>query len=134
MRVPGWERRLYKAIQRAASQGSFCYGSQDCGLFVADAIRACTGIDYAHDLRKRYDSELSAARLIRQEGGYSALVTRALGREPVPALTVTRGDPVLRVEGRREMLGVCDGVESLFLSFVGIVSHKTADCVHGWRT
>lgn len=47
----------------------FSWGENDCALFVADGIKAITGVDIAADFRGRYRNETGAWELIRTVTG-----------------------------------------------------------------
>src|ERR1035437_902140 len=63
-RKEGWEAALSDYLLRAAVM-PFSYGRQDCGLFVAGAIEAMTGLDVIPLLRGRYSGRREAFAAIR---------------------------------------------------------------------
>lgn len=107
-RLPNWSVRLQAAVS-ARLLMPFAWGSQDCALFGADCVEACTGADPAADLRGRYRTELGAARVLKRLGGLAALAAARLGPEIPPTLAV-RGDIGLSDRGDGRMaLVVCNG-------------------------
>ena len=65
-------------------------GDADCCQFAAYVAKKITGIDYVSAFK--YDSEDEAQRIIDNDGGLSALLTRVLG---TPSDERADGDPVL---------------------------------------
>lgn len=47
-------------------------GELDCGIFMADWVRALTGRDPIADVRGTYQSERQFLRIVRREGGFEA--------------------------------------------------------------
>jgi hypothetical protein len=98
-RFTDWEARLAGFI--LARRGMpFAWGTNDCALFVCDAIVALTGIDPALMFRGQYDNKLSALRALREEGhsdfehAISRLCIRHAFEEIHPAMA-QRGDVVV---------------------------------------
>jgi hypothetical protein len=58
---------------RAAMARPFARPHDDCCFFVADFVRARTGIDPAADLRGSYSTERQALRLIRRWGDFMTM-------------------------------------------------------------
>jgi hypothetical protein len=61
----------------AAGRTPFAYGSSDCGLWLADWIRARRGVDPGAGFRGTYSTEAGCARLVRRAGGLVALLDAA---------------------------------------------------------
>lgn len=104
--------RLLAERQRAP----FAWGSHDCCLWAADAVRAQVGVDPAAALRGRYASALQAARVIAAAGGSLEDIARAaLGpplRNPMLACAGDVGLTMGRVAddpADRATLAVCLG-------------------------
>lgn len=53
----------------------FAWGVNDCALWCAGAVEACTGVDPAADLRGQYESRWESRRIEMQAGGLLRLVT-----------------------------------------------------------
>lgn len=53
----------------------WAWGEVDCTLFPADWVRAVTGVDPAASFRGKYDSELSAHRMLKSAGGFVAAIS-----------------------------------------------------------
>lgn len=76
---------LLTEFLREAAAVPFKYGEWDCAMFLANWVRAKTGVDPATDLRGRYRSKFGWMRIVRQEGELDALVGRlalAAGMRP----------------------------------------------------
>jgi hypothetical protein len=105
--------RVYlDALLFARLQTPFRWGTNDCALFAADAVRDTTGVDLAVDLRG-YSTARQALRIIRACGGLPAIATRALG-EPIPSTYACTGDVALvpaSNTGKRLALAVCVSAE-----------------------
>ena len=82
----------------------FAWGSTDCVQFAAGIVERVTGNNYAASYT--YDSELSAARLIRDAGGLEALVSKHLGPMNRDRRECRDGDIVLSAFDRGPTLGI----------------------------
>ncbi|NEX89122.1 hypothetical protein G4923_10445 [Aeromonas rivipollensis] len=93
MRHPDWQIRIITTIQ-AASERPFCWGENDCCLFVADVCLAACDKDPAAQYRGRYTTEIGAKRVLAKthgsiEGALDALFVR------VPIAMAQRGDALV---------------------------------------
>jgi len=110
-RHPNWQSLLSDYLVETARE-RFAYGQLDCGLFVADAIAAMTGVDVAADLRGKYGSRIEAFELIRAQAGLPAMEAIAeklasdFNLHEIAILRAERGDPVMLRRGRRSSLGI----------------------------
>ena len=68
MRHPDWQLRTIQTIQ-AASERPFCWGKNDCCLFVADVCLAACDKDPAAAYRGRYRTEIGAKRVLAKTHG-----------------------------------------------------------------
>lgn len=104
----------------------FKYGSLDCCLWVCDVIRDHKGVDYAERWRGKYKGELGAFRLIRDAGGFDALMQQAFG-EIKPIWSVKEFSPVLlnhncvESDSIQAGLGIFDGNQIAALTDSGII-------------
>lgn len=103
-RLPDWRARL-AAVVAAAHRQPFVWGRHDCCLWAADAVRAVTGQDPAHDLRGRYDTANAALQALRGIGGLRGAGAR-MGAPLAGPLLAQDGDIGLVHDGRRPMLAV----------------------------
>lgn len=67
MRHPDWKLRLMQYLGEAA-RSPFVPGQHDCALFVAGAVEAMTGIDYARPFKGRYTTLKGGLRVLREAG------------------------------------------------------------------
>lgn len=93
MRHPDWQLRIIDTI-KAASGRPFCWGENDCCLFVADVCLAACGKDPAADYRGRYRTELGAKRALAKTHGSIAAALDA-HFERVPVAMAQRGDALV---------------------------------------
>lgn len=84
----------------------FEWGTNDCGLYIADAVKAMTGEDIAHDFRGKYKTETGAKRQLAKlyGGGLDKVMDAKLERIEVPF--VQRGDVVLFAGDLGPTLGI----------------------------
>jgi hypothetical protein len=110
-RLQNWQTRLSEYLT-ANALTHFEYGSLDCGIFVAGAIEAMTGVDVAESLRGKYHSRREAFAEIRSLCGKATMEAVAVylaeqyGLKEVPLSFAQRGDPVVLKKGRASTLGV----------------------------
>ena len=108
-RIENWPSALSDYLL-CAERTRFRYGSQDCGLFVAGAIRAMTGVDVASTLRG-YTNRREAFNRIATLCGTPTMEAIAghlavlHGVPEVPVLCAQRGDAGLLRSGRRSSVG-----------------------------
>jgi len=129
-RLPDWSLRLERLVRERLLM-PFCWGLNDCALYAADSVLACTGMDPAHDLRGTYCTALQAARVMRRHGGLAGLAASRLG-EQVPAAMAQRGD--VGISPQRDgaaLLVVCNGTSWLAPSRFGLAT--AAQPAMAWR-
>lgn len=132
-----WTRKLPLFIQEKRDQ-PFEWGVNDCCMFACDWIILLTGFDPADaiNLRGAYSSKLEAIRILSRFGGVEMLAeTFALEREwaEVPVSYAQRGDVVTFQTEDGTAIGVCDGLNSLFMSPNGILFMPTLRCSRAWH-
>ena len=128
MRLPDWEDRL-AAYLLGVRDMPHAYGSHDCALHGADAVRAMTGDDFGAPFRGRYNTELGAARALRKYGAGTLEATFSAHFEDVPPALARRGDLVLA----QGSIGVCIGGEAIFAGDAGSERIGRAAWARGWR-
>jgi hypothetical protein len=110
-RLPDWQSRLSEYLTRCAHT-PFKYGSLDCGLFIAGAIEAVTGVDVALPLRGNYTTRTEAFAAIKALCGVPTMeavaeyIARKHGIPEVPILCAQRGDAVVLKHCRNSTLGI----------------------------
>jgi cell wall-associated NlpC family hydrolase len=125
-----WPERLDLFI-RARERVPFAWGTNDCALFAADAVRAMTGVDVAQWARGKYRTQQGAARLLTKRGGLAALVDALL--PAVPPLTAQRGDVVMFKGANGMQLGVCLGGQFVVTAERGLVVRPLTLATMAWR-
>jgi hypothetical protein len=138
-RLESWPSALSDYLLRA-ERTRFRYGSQDCGLFVAGAIRAMTGVDVAAMLRG-YTNRTEAFTRIAALCGQPTMeaVARHLallyGVPEIPVLCAQRGDAVLLRSGRRSSLGIVamHGTEILTPYRAGLLRLPLSHARRAWH-
>lgn len=135
-----WEELLSEYLVEMQDK-PFKYGELDCALFACGAALAMTGVDLAADFRGRYDSDLSAARVIIAftSGGdledLAVKVAQQFGLEEVAPLFARRGDIVLVPEetpnGRKALAIV--GMDGWSLVGPGPRRYELKDALRAWR-
>jgi hypothetical protein len=121
IRLPDWQSRLSSYVTRNATT-RFKYAEFDCGLFVAGAIEATTGLDVARELKGCYTNRTEAFVAIKTLCGTATM--EALGEflaakngfPEVPVLMAQRGDAVMLRHGRRSSLGIVSMLGSEILT------------------
>lgn len=129
MRVEGWEKLLTAYIE-TARKTRFEWGSKDCALWCADWVNTCTGKDYACEWRGKYHNEEELRQLLNGRGFDSYGDIADYYQKPVPIHEVCRGDIVLHPIGT---LGICTGIDSVFIMENGMLIEKTHKCLKGWK-
>jgi len=139
VRIDAWQSALSEYLLDA--QGvHFLYGVQDCGLFVAGAIRAMTGVDVAEKLRG-YSDRREAFMRIAALCGFPTMEAAAVylaglyGIPEVPVLCAQRGDAVMLRSGRRSSLGIVamHGTELLTPYRDGLLRLPLSHARRAWR-
>jgi hypothetical protein len=132
-----WEHKLGEFFLSRQTQ-DFQYGSNDCCLFACDCILAITGIDVAADFRGRYNSELSAARVILAftEGGklehLAEKIAAQHGIEEVKPMFAQRGDIVLIEHDEQQALAVV-GMDGWSVIGPGPRQFELIEARRAWR-
>jgi hypothetical protein len=135
-----WQSRLSAYVVERAHE-PFRYGAFDCGLFVAGAIEAMTGVDMAAELRGKYSSRQEAFAVIRRLCGRATMtavadhLSAAFGIAEVPVAFAQRGDPVQLRRGRAARLGLVamHGTEILVPYAGGLLRLPLSHAVRAWR-
>lgn len=111
----------------------FAWGVNDCCIFAADWVLACTGRDPMVVIRG-YINETDAADLIGRGGGIKRMTTDTLGAPAPTVTTAQRGDVVLFESGDGPALGVCIGDKFAAVRPVGGVGYfAMRHALTAWR-
>lgn len=115
----------------------FKWGQSDCSTLAADWAHELTGRDPAAAYRGKYDTALTAARMIKESGGFVALISKIAndsGWIEIQPLFAGRGCVAIITDQKdREAAGIvtaagiaCQGYEG-----IEILPMKTA--IKAWR-
>ena len=109
MKTRGARKRLIEYVSKAA-RTPFEWGTHDCALFAAGAVKAQTGKDPARGLRGRYSTAAGAMKHLRKLG-YDRIEDLAAERleEISPAFAQVGDLAVLDGDGEIGALGVVQG-------------------------
>lgn len=130
-RRPDWPERL-EAFIRSRRNVPFAYGTNDCVVYVCDAIEAMTGEDIFAELRGTYDSELGARRKLIEIGGIEAWFSQRMRRHQT-VLRATRGDVGLMPgENGWQPAAICLGSHWCGPSDEGILMVPISTAVAAW--
>jgi hypothetical protein len=139
-RRPDWQSRFHRFLEASLSR-SFAYGTNDCCLWVADAVLELTGTDIAATFRGRYSSRTEAARVAQDFAGRRSLaalmekVGAQYGLIPVSVSFAQRGDIVLVQRARGNSLGLLalDGRTIVAAARTGFLRLPLARAEMAWR-
>lgn len=90
-RLPDWQSRLTGYLAETAREG-FRFGSNDCALFAAGAVRAMTGSDPAAAFRGVYDTFEGGLKRLKKAGFADHVAVVAALFPPVPPAFAQVGD------------------------------------------
>ena len=118
-RLPDWRHRLHGYLQDVA-RTPFKPGSNDCALFLAGAVEAMRGVDYAAPYRGRYTTITGGLRILRRDGfdDHIALARHHLKEKPVAFAHVGDGAVVIGEDG--PALGIVQGAAIFVLTPTGM--------------
>lgn len=109
----------------------FEWGEADCCLFVADALAALYGKDYAAPFRGKYTTEKGAYKLLKKYDGIEGYLDGLFER--VPVAFAQRGD-IIKVGDTAFSVGIVSGREAYFMDVNGVKNIPTSKGVIAWRT
>lgn len=108
-----WYREEFHNFLVEREKMPFAWGTNDCCLFPADAIKSFTGVDLADDFRGKYTDEASAFALIKSVTGGTTVEDAAAYCAQKAGLTewrgplfAQRGDLVVITNGGSVIAGV----------------------------
>lgn len=142
-----WYRMEFQDFIIERKKMPFAWGSNDCALFAADAVKAITGTDIAADFRGKYSDEAGAFALIKSVTGK--------GEDPATAVAdaaawcaekaglsefkfpkmAQRGDLVVIEDSGRLIAGVVHATGTLIVTVgeAGLKSFSISDVKRAWR-
>ncbi len=108
MRHPNWRPALRDYVEDVARK-PFRYGSHDCALFTAGAVKAMTGVDYARGWRSQYRSLAKGRKLLAEKGHKDHVALVASLYPEIPVLRAQVGDIAVLDGDGGDALGVVQG-------------------------
>lgn len=138
MRVEGWEKILFEAVEEARDK-EYVLGSHDCALFAIDLLGKITGVDYGEKVRGKYKTLSGAKVLIKKLGGgtnkqLGKAVSEVLMQDPLGSLWGQRGDPLIITIDKVEHIGICVGAEGVVLTEEGLLFIPLDQFQYCWNT
>lgn len=133
MRVKGWEQRLWHVTNDLLGK-PFVWGSNDCCLFAADCIQACTDIDHGTEFRGTYSTEREAKRVLAKLdcGDVGDLASRYLPE--IKVSLARRGDIVMMTNADGEnYLAVVVGHTAVGPTSRGMLHSPKKNATRAWR-
>lgn len=122
----------FAALVASRATVPFAWGTHDCCVWAADAVKAVTGVDFAENFRGTYTDEESAAVVLAQFEEVDQLATTYLG-EPTTVSFATVGDIILFDFNNGYTLGVCNGRNSLVAGETGLRAVPTRMGLKAWK-
>lgn len=130
-RFPDWQLKFAACVDKHRSI-PFAWGTHDCVLWASNVILAMTGIDPAKAYRGKYNSALTAAKIIGTTG-LGAMASQALGKTPVDVKMANVGDLLLVKQDGQELLAICNGDTVLAPGKNGLITLPISLAVQAWR-
>lgn len=117
MRSTDWSVKLNQYILNAQKR-VFKYGEFDCCIFVADAVKEMTGIDFMEEFRGKYDT-IEGGNLLLETVGKGSLYDTLVNKfgDPVPGVYGTKGD----IAFYEDCCGLILGNRALFCGEAGMI-------------
>lgn len=137
-----WYREEFHQFLMDRKEMPFAWGTNDCCLFPADAIKAFTGHDLAADFRDKYSSEEEAFALIQSLTGSTTVEDAAAWCaqkaglvEHKGPLFAQRGDLVVILCGDRIIAGVVhmNGRHVISVGEKGLMRLPISSVKRAWR-
>lgn len=136
-----WHTRHFNDFLISSATTPFKYGSWDCCLFAADAIKSFTDVDIADDFRGKYTTKLGALKAIKSVTGGSSIEDavaycankHGLVEHTFP-LMAKRGDLVLVDNSGELIAGVVhlNGRHAISVSESGLVRLPITSVKRSW--
>lgn len=132
-----WAERLDSYFQSIRDL-PFIWGSHDCCLMAANAIKAMTGHDPAYDFRGLYASAEDAGFALQDigAGDVAGTVAEILGAPLPTVMKAQRGDIVMFQTPAGDALGVVDLTGTFFFAVTpdkGLVRIPLRRAASAWR-
>lgn len=134
-RLPGWESRLNDLIDECR-RTPYVLGEFDCFRVACKTVELLTGIDRWSEWAGRYTTKRGAMKLLAEHGSnFEEAGDWFFGADNRQSPRWARvGDIVeLQTPDGEKHLGVCLGVNSMFLTDKGVGYVPTLKCPWSWR-
>lgn len=128
MRKENWPRLLEQYILQKKDV-PFSWGTNDCWQFTVGGVKEISDKDLTNLFE--YQTARRASELMNEHGGMIGGAEKYFG-ESKSILLAQRGDVVCLINHGRELLGICVGELSAFVSDSGIILQPTLDCEKAW--
>lgn len=137
IRFEDWEQRLQEYLLTIRKKEFEDWGTYDCAIAWAGAIKAMTGEDLMEEYRGKYEDEAGALALIQASGypNLAALLDNKLPR--VVRSSAQRGDlGMLKGSGALCLVWGADCLavgEDQVVGKIGVIRRPRADLVRTWK-
>lgn len=138
---PHWRERAFHQFLLARARMPFEWGANDCALFAADGILACSGVDIAAEFRGKYSDEEGALAAIKEIAGGVTVADAAaycaekhgLVEHKFP-LMAKRGDLVVIENGGNLIAALVslNGADVVSVSHAGLVRQSIMTIKRSW--
>jgi hypothetical protein len=133
-RLPGWEDRLFAAIEAARGR-PYKLGEHDCFRLACATVEALTGVNPWEPWAGSYASKREALRRIAEfAGDFTSAASKFFGCRPERMEFARRGDicEFVDVDGEQH-LGVMLGLYVALLGPQGLHFAPRESCKHFWK-
>lgn len=141
-RLPQWDTTYLHQFLLDSANKPFEWGTFDCALFAADAIKSFTGVDLASDFRNKYHDHISAVRTIKELTGGTTIADAAAHCaqkygliQLASPLLAQRGDLVLVQNGNQLVAGIIhlNGRHAVIVGEHGLQRESIRNVKRAWR-
>ena len=132
VRKTNWQSALHDYID-SKRKTPHKWGSNDCALFSANAVKEITGMDYAKDFRGKYRSRKGAFKVLKERGCKTVEDIANLILEPIKPEVCMKGDVVSIIQDGEPSLGVCVGHIAAFPGPDGITFVSMSKINKAWE-
>lgn len=132
MKKNNWPLLLAQFIESRRTT-PFEWGKNDCCLFVADALEAITGTDFADDYRGTYTTEIGAYRALKKHADGTIASAWSRYFDEIPPASMGRGDVALVEVDNEPACALCFGAKLWIVSKQGLITLPRAEAKMAWR-
>ena len=132
MKKNNWPTLLAHFI-RSRKDEPFKWGTNDCCLFVADAVECITGIDYASTYRGTYTTKIGAYRALKKQANGTVAGAWSQHFDEIPVKSMGRGDVALVLVENEPAVSICFGAKLWIVSKQGLITLPRSQAVQAWR-